>query len=166
MRTQILWYGQFQFFTFFFFFLIYYVHFLNNHGSLFFSVYSSEVRLGPALQHFSILSRLWLLGFFPVQKFYGYVEQIESWLSSKEAFLANEDLGVRALRSYNFLCNLSGGEGTVQWCALNLPVLFLLLKLLLCPVGGLGSDFFPWYFAQDGNLIPKSNETIQELWLQ
>ncbi|KAF2980042.1 hypothetical protein EK904_009476, partial [Melospiza melodia maxima] len=26
-------------------------------------------------------------------KFYGYVEQIESWLSSKEAFLANEDLG-------------------------------------------------------------------------
>ncbi|XP_010223508.1 PREDICTED: spectrin beta chain, non-erythrocytic 5-like, partial [Tinamus guttatus] len=28
-----------------------------------------------------------------LQKFYGYVEQIESWLSSKEAFLANEDLG-------------------------------------------------------------------------
>ncbi|NWX12365.1 SPTN5 protein, partial [Aegotheles bennettii] len=28
-----------------------------------------------------------------LQKFYGLVEQIESWLSSKEAFLANEDLG-------------------------------------------------------------------------
>ncbi|NXD80777.1 SPTN5 protein, partial [Halcyon senegalensis] len=28
-----------------------------------------------------------------LQKFYGYVEQTESWLSSKEAFLANEDLG-------------------------------------------------------------------------
>ncbi|NXO10573.1 SPTN5 protein, partial [Oriolus oriolus] len=28
-----------------------------------------------------------------LQKFYGYVELIESWLSSKEAFLANEDLG-------------------------------------------------------------------------
>ncbi|NWT70613.1 SPTN5 protein, partial [Prunella himalayana] len=28
-----------------------------------------------------------------LQKFYGYVERIESWLSSKEAFLANEDLG-------------------------------------------------------------------------
>ncbi|XP_051647894.1 spectrin beta chain, non-erythrocytic 5 isoform X2 [Manacus candei] len=28
-----------------------------------------------------------------LQKFYGYVEQIESWLSSKEAFLANEDSG-------------------------------------------------------------------------
>ncbi|NXG60038.1 SPTN5 protein, partial [Hemiprocne comata] len=28
-----------------------------------------------------------------LQKFYGYVEQAESWLSSKEAFLANEDLG-------------------------------------------------------------------------
>ncbi|XP_075281439.1 spectrin beta chain, non-erythrocytic 5 isoform X3 [Opisthocomus hoazin] len=28
-----------------------------------------------------------------IQKFYGYVEQTESWLSSKEAFLANEDLG-------------------------------------------------------------------------
>ncbi|NWW71973.1 SPTN5 protein, partial [Climacteris rufus] len=28
-----------------------------------------------------------------LQKFYGHVEQIESWLSSKEAFLANEDLG-------------------------------------------------------------------------
>ncbi|XP_008936894.1 PREDICTED: spectrin beta chain, non-erythrocytic 5-like, partial [Merops nubicus] len=28
-----------------------------------------------------------------LQKFYGYVERTESWLSSKEAFLANEDLG-------------------------------------------------------------------------
>ncbi|XP_074853761.1 spectrin beta chain, non-erythrocytic 5 [Carettochelys insculpta] len=28
-----------------------------------------------------------------LQKFFGYVEQNESWLSSKEAFLANEDLG-------------------------------------------------------------------------
>ncbi|XP_068802060.1 spectrin beta chain, non-erythrocytic 5 isoform X2 [Struthio camelus] len=28
-----------------------------------------------------------------LQKFYGFVEQTESWLSSKEAFLANEDLG-------------------------------------------------------------------------
>ncbi|XP_019374606.1 PREDICTED: spectrin beta chain, non-erythrocytic 5 [Gavialis gangeticus] len=28
-----------------------------------------------------------------LQKFYGYVEQNESWLSSKEAFLANDDLG-------------------------------------------------------------------------
>ncbi|NXN96468.1 SPTN5 protein, partial [Rhinopomastus cyanomelas] len=28
-----------------------------------------------------------------LQKFFGYVEQTESWLSSKEAFLANEDLG-------------------------------------------------------------------------
>lgn len=74
-------------------------------------MYSAEVRLSSALQHFTILSSL--LGFFfPIQKFYGYVEQIESWLSSKEAFLANEDLGVCALR--NFLCNQSGGDGTVR----------------------------------------------------
>lgn len=32
--------------------------------------------------------------FFLSQKFYGYVEENESWLSSKEAFLANKDLGV------------------------------------------------------------------------
>lgn len=53
--------------------------------------------------------------FFPLQKFYGYVEQIESWLSSKEAFLANEDLGVGAPINYDFLCNLSVGKGAVNY---------------------------------------------------
>lgn len=56
-----------------------------------------------------------------------------------------------------------GGCMYLGVCALNLPVLFHLLKLLLCPVGGLGSDFFPWYSAQGGNLSLKSNETIQLL---
>lgn len=53
--------------------------------------------------------------FFPIQKFYGYVEQTESWLSSKEAFLANEDLGVGAPRNYNFLCNQSGRKRTMKY---------------------------------------------------
>lgn len=56
---------------------------------VFFSVYSAQVYFTPCL---------WLL-FFSIQKFYGYVEQTESWLSSKEAFLANEDLGVGAPRN-------------------------------------------------------------------
>lgn len=43
------------------------------------------------------------------------MEQTESWLSSKEAFLANEDLGVGSLRNYNFLCNQSGGKGAVKF---------------------------------------------------
>ena len=37
------------------------------------------------------------------QLFLGYVEQSESWLSSKEAFLANEDLGVGTLSPLNWL---------------------------------------------------------------
>lgn len=50
-----------------------------------------------------------------MQKFYGYVEQTESWLSSKEAFLANEDLGVGASRNYDFLCNRCGEKGAVKY---------------------------------------------------
>lgn len=50
-----------------------------------------------------------------MQKFYGYVEQTESWLSSKEAFLANEDLGVGAPRNYYFLCNHCGEKGAVKY---------------------------------------------------
>lgn len=43
------------------------------------------------------------------------MEQTESWLSSKEAFLANEDLGVGAPRNYNFVCNQSGEKGAAKY---------------------------------------------------
>lgn len=87
----------------------YAAYFWNSPGSLFFSAHSAEVRFSSVLHHvYDCFSS-------PIQKFYGYVEQTESWLSSKEAFLANEDLGVGALRNYNFLCNWSGGKGAVKY---------------------------------------------------
>lgn len=94
--------------------------------------------------------------FFPIQKFYGYVEQTESWLSSKEAFLANEDLGVGAPRNDNVLRYQSGELGAVKYDDV-LRTFHLLLKLLFCLADDLGSDFLPQYFTQDGLLSPRIN---------
>lgn len=82
-----------------------------------------------------------------MQKFYGYVEQTESWLSSKEAFLANEDLGVGAPRNDNFISYWFGGQGDVKYDDMLLSFsIFLLSKLLLCLIDDLGSCFLPQYF--------------------
>ena len=84
----------------------------------------------------------------PVQKFYGYVEQTESWLSSKEAFLANEDLGVGAPSNDNFIRYWFGERGDVKYDDVLLLSfsIFLLLKLLLCLIDDLVSCFLPEYF--------------------
>lgn len=38
---------------------------------------------------------MWFISLIYLQVFLTSVEQVDSWLSNKEAFLSNEDLGVR-----------------------------------------------------------------------
>lgn len=140
----------------------YAVSFWNRPGSLFFSAYSAKVRFASFLHYvydcfFPLTEILWLCG--------------TDWELAQQQRGFPSQWGLRGTcsKKLQFSLQLVWRKGSCKvWrCALNLPVIFLLLKLLLHLVDGLGlrSDFFPWYFTQDRILRPKSNETVQLLWL-